>query len=130
MPSSKPAAAATVAFSRQLSACSPIRTSAAPGPGRHCYSGLSLAVIDCPSLGIYTVILLALLSFSVKMTASPPASRAVDVVELRDDVLDERRHLRAGHGLPAHAGLRRHAGQEAADFFDLRAQTIIFGVSE
>ena len=43
----------------------------APSPGRHCHSTLSLAVIDRHSLGIYTVILLPLLPFSVKMTVSP-----------------------------------------------------------
>jgi hypothetical protein len=32
-------------------------------------------VIDCHSLGIYTVILLSLLSFAVKMTVSPKARR-------------------------------------------------------
>jgi hypothetical protein len=38
--------------------------------GRHCHSTLSLTGIDCPSLGVYTVILLSLLSFSVIMTVS------------------------------------------------------------
>jgi ABC-type multidrug transport system fused ATPase/permease subunit len=42
-----------------------------PSPGRHCHSTLTLAVIDCHSLGIYTVILLPLLSCSAKMTVSP-----------------------------------------------------------
>ena len=41
-------------------------------PGRHCHSTLSLAVIDCSSLGIYTVILLSLLSLSAKMTVVRP----------------------------------------------------------
>ena len=45
-----------------------------PSPGRYCHSTLSLTVIDCRSLGIHTVILRSLLSFSVKMTVSPPAS--------------------------------------------------------
>jgi hypothetical protein len=36
--------------------------------GRHCHSTLSLTAIDCHSLGIYTVILLPLLSVSIKMT--------------------------------------------------------------
>ena len=40
-------------------------------PGRHCHSTRSLAVVECHSLGIYTLILLSLLSFSVKMTVSP-----------------------------------------------------------
>jgi hypothetical protein len=39
--------------------------------GRHCHSALPLTVIDCHSLGIYTVILLSLLSFSVEVTLSP-----------------------------------------------------------
>ena len=39
-------------------------------PGRHCHSTRSLSVIDCHSLGIYTVILLPLLSFFVEMTVS------------------------------------------------------------
>jgi hypothetical protein len=38
-----------------------------PGPPPRCHSTLSLAVIDCHSLGIYTVILLPLLSRSVKL---------------------------------------------------------------
>ena len=42
-------------------------------PGRHCHSTLSLAVIICHSLGIYTVVLWSLLSFSVKMKVSPLA---------------------------------------------------------
>jgi hypothetical protein len=40
--------------------------------GRHGHSTLSLAAIDCHSLGIYTVILRSLLSFSVKMTSVAP----------------------------------------------------------
>ena len=36
--------------------------------GRHCHSTLSLNAIDCHSLEIYTVILLPLLSVSIKMT--------------------------------------------------------------
>jgi hypothetical protein len=35
-------------------------------PGRHCHSALSLAAIDYHSRGIYTVILLSLLSFLSK----------------------------------------------------------------
>jgi hypothetical protein len=38
-------------------------------PGQCCHSGLSLTVIGCHSLGIYTVILLSLLSSPVQMTA-------------------------------------------------------------
>jgi hypothetical protein len=41
--------------------------------GRHCHSTLSMTVIHCHSLGIYILILLPLLSFSVKMTVSPVA---------------------------------------------------------
>jgi hypothetical protein len=41
---------------------------------RHCHSTLSLTVIGFHPLGIYIVILLSLLSFSVKMIASPRAS--------------------------------------------------------
>jgi hypothetical protein len=41
-----------------------------------CHSTLSLTVIACHSLGIYIPILLSLLSFSVKITASPRAGRA------------------------------------------------------
>ena len=46
-----------------------------PCYGRHCHSTLSLAAIACRSLrvGIYMIILLPLLSFSIKMTASPLA---------------------------------------------------------
>ena len=44
-------------------------------PGRHCHSTLSMTVIGYHSVGICTVILLALLSFSVKMTVSPMARR-------------------------------------------------------
>jgi hypothetical protein len=36
-------------------------------PGRHCHSTLSSTVIDWHSVGIYTVVLLSLLSFSAKM---------------------------------------------------------------
>jgi hypothetical protein len=46
----------------------------APSPGRHCHFTLSLTVIGCHSLAVYTVILLSLLSTSVKMTDSPMAS--------------------------------------------------------
>jgi hypothetical protein len=42
--------------------------------GRHCRSTLSLTEIDCHSLGIYTVVLLPLLSFSSNITASPMAN--------------------------------------------------------
>jgi hypothetical protein len=35
-------------------------------PGRHCHSILLLTVIGCDSLGIYTVILLSLLSFRLE----------------------------------------------------------------
>ena len=41
-------------------------------PGRHCHSARPLAVIDCHSVGIYTGVLLPLLSFSAKMTVSRP----------------------------------------------------------
>ena len=47
--------------------------------GRHCHSTRSLVVIGCHPFGIYTVILLSLLSFSVKMTvpaSSTPAAKA------------------------------------------------------
>ena len=40
-------------------------------PGRHCHSTRSLAAIGCHSLGICTVILLSLLSFSAEMRVSP-----------------------------------------------------------
>ena len=43
-------------------------------PGRHCHSTLALAVFACHSLGVYTLILLPLLSFSVKMIVSPWAT--------------------------------------------------------
>jgi hypothetical protein len=45
-------------------------------PGPYCHSTLALAVIRCQSLRIYVVVLLPMLSFSVKMTASPVARRA------------------------------------------------------
>ena len=44
---------------------------APPSPGRHCHDALPLTVIDRHPLGIYTVILLLLLSFYVEMTVSP-----------------------------------------------------------
>ena len=51
--------------------------------GRHCHSTLSLAVVDCHSLGIYEIVMLPLLSFSAKMTVSPRLAQAVRVtVEL------------------------------------------------
>lgn len=39
--------------------------------GQHCHSTQSLAVIGCHPLGIYTVILLPSLPFSVELTVSP-----------------------------------------------------------
>ena len=45
-------------------------------PGRHCHSTLSLTGIVWRSLGIYTVILLSLLSFYVKMTVLSWARRS------------------------------------------------------
>ena len=44
--------------------------------GRHCHSKLPSAAIGGHSLGIYTVTLRPLLSFSAKMTVSPLATRA------------------------------------------------------
>jgi hypothetical protein len=41
------------------------------GPGRHCHSTLSLTAIGCHCLGIYKIILLSLLSFSVKSRVAP-----------------------------------------------------------
>jgi hypothetical protein len=41
-------------------------------PGRHCHSTLSLTAIGCHSLVISTVLLLLMLSFSVKMTVPGP----------------------------------------------------------
>ena len=52
----------------------PMPAVALPSPGRHCHSMLSLTVVDCHSLAIYTLLLLSLLSFAVKMTVSPRAS--------------------------------------------------------
>ena len=50
----------------------PSRASASPtSHGWHGHSTLPLSVIDCHSLGIYTLIVLSLLPFSVKMTMSP-----------------------------------------------------------
>jgi hypothetical protein len=52
---------------------------ALPGPGRRCHSTLPLTVVGChwlSFLGIYTVILLSLLSFSVEMKISPAAGAA------------------------------------------------------
>jgi hypothetical protein len=65
-------------------------------PGRHCHSTLALAGIDLHSLGIYTVISLALLSFSVKMTVSSWARQAVHPVP---GVRDLRRQHVGGAGL-------------------------------
>ena len=41
-----------------------------PSPGRHCHSTRSLAGIGCHPAGIYTAVLLLLLSVSAKMTVS------------------------------------------------------------
>ena len=41
-------------------------------PGGHCHSTPSLAAIGCHSLGVYTVILLSLLSFFAEVTVLPP----------------------------------------------------------
>ena len=49
------------------------RRRSAPSKGRHCRSTLSLAVLDGHSLGIYTVILVSLLSFSAEMKVPPKA---------------------------------------------------------
>ena len=49
-------------------------------PGRHCHSTLSSTIIDCHSLGMHMIILLPLLSFSVKMIALPRAILARLVV--------------------------------------------------
>ena len=59
---------------RESGALSAALTSAAVStlrPGRHRHSTLTLTVIGCYSVGIHTLILLSLLSFSVKMTVSP-----------------------------------------------------------
>ena len=56
--------------------------------GRHCHSTLSLNAIVCHSLGICTLILLSLLSFSAKMTVSPLVRRG----RLRDSESCRRRH--------------------------------------
>jgi hypothetical protein len=58
-----------------------------PSPGWHCHSTLTLTVIDCHSFRIYTLILLSLLSFSVKMTVSPSA-----ILALGDGVEEIPRH--------------------------------------
>ena len=42
-----------------------------PSHGRHCRSTRSLTATDCHSLGIFTVILLPMLSLAVKMTVPP-----------------------------------------------------------
>ena len=42
--------------------------------GRHCHSTLPLTVTGCRCLGIFTGILLSLLSFSAGMTVSPSAA--------------------------------------------------------
>ena len=55
-------------------------------PVRHCHSILSLAVIDCHSLGVYTLTLLSLLALTVKMTVSPVATpRACSAIDLDGD---------------------------------------------
>jgi hypothetical protein len=46
-------------------------------PGRRCHSTMSLTVISCHSIGIYTVILLLLLSVSIKETMSTPGVERV-----------------------------------------------------
>jgi hypothetical protein len=67
------------------------------GRGRHCYSTLSLTVISWHSLGLYTVILLLLLSFYVEMTVSPWArpGGARDARQLRP-LPPRKRATRAG----------------------------------
>jgi hypothetical protein len=61
---------AAVATGRRKSGCS---TSGRTSAGRHCHSTRSLTVVGCHFLAMYTVILLSLLSFSVRMTDSPMA---------------------------------------------------------
>ena len=48
-----------------------VRLGPGSSPGRRCHSTLPLAVTGRHPLGIGTVILLSLLSFSAKMTVSP-----------------------------------------------------------
>ena len=55
--------------------CSATATSGTASRGRHCRSTLPLAGIDCHSLGIYTVVLVPLLSVSATMTVSSRATR-------------------------------------------------------
>ena len=57
---------------RCRSSFSAARSRASPSPGRHCHSTLPLTVMACHCLGIYTIILLPLLTFAAKMTVSPP----------------------------------------------------------
>ena len=52
---------------------------AADSPGRHSHSTPSSTVVDCPSLGVDTLILLPLLSFSVEMAVSPLATMRLDL---------------------------------------------------
>jgi hypothetical protein len=56
---------------------SPAYHTVVPSPGKHCHSTLSLTVIGCHSLDMHTVTLQPLLPFSVKMTVSTTASRAL-----------------------------------------------------
>ena len=89
--------------------------------GQHCHSFLSLTLIYCRSLGIYTVILLSLLSLSVKMTVSPRARRvlgrstlglaleawvtvAVESAELRQRVVSNIRTMRFDNAIRSFNG--------------------------
>jgi hypothetical protein len=52
-----------------------VRPRVSHSPWQYCHCTLPLTVIACHSLGIYTLALLSLLPFSVKMTVSPWASQ-------------------------------------------------------
>ena len=63
------------------------------GPGWHWHSTLSLTVVGCHSLGLYTVILLSWLSFSVEITLSPLARQHERPLVLVADCRGQRRLL-------------------------------------
>jgi hypothetical protein len=83
-----------------------------PSRGRHCHSALSLTVIDCHFLGIYTVVLL---SFSIKMTVSPRARLTVLL-----EVCPRRLRQQRARPLLMHPGeaRRRRVGQLAGGIRD------------
>ena len=59
-------------------------------PGRHCHSTLSLPVSGCHSLGNHILILLSLLSLSVKIIVLPTASAELIAIQSHKQTLPRR----------------------------------------